>query len=294
MFVDDDIIEKVFELAQYTVETKEITQADIKKALIELERKMNFFTTADLIHEKDKFNILIVDDLELSIFQFTQLLKKMGTTANVARSKEEAMAEIRKKNFDYIIVDLYLPDLNDGTSLIKELTKYKAEYGQKYKIIAISSTDDESVIQRAYALGADEFIAKSKNWHNDILKYLANSVSSENDNYSSFVCENDICVYTVKYIYTEEHKNSLMQSISSSIYAQKPNIVLNVEKLKSFDEEFVSIFSEIYKMCQNSQGKFVILSPSKEIENHLKNAFLNGVIKTANSINDAIALIKES
>ena len=85
-----------------------------------------------------------------------------------------------------------------------------------------------------------------------------------------------------------------MQSISSSIYAQKPNIVLNVEKLKSFDEEFVSIFSEIYKMCQNSQGKFVILSPSKEIENHLKNAFLNGVIKTANSINDAIALIKES
>ncbi len=294
MFVDDDIIEKIFELSQYHVESEEITQADIKKALIELERKLNFFSTTGLMHSHDKFNILIVDDLELSIFQFTQLLKKMGTTPNVARSKEEAMAELRKKEFNYIIVDLYLPDLNDGISLIQEMTKYKTENGQNFKIIAISSTDDEQVIQTAYSTGADEFIAKSQNWHNEVLKYLANTVSSDSENYSSFVCEDNICVYTVKHIHTEEQKNNLLQSISASIYAQKPNIVLNAERLKSFDENFTSVFSEIYKMSQNAGGEFVILSPSREIETILQNAFLSGVIKTANSINDAISLIKKN
>lgn len=292
MFIDDDITEKIFELAGINNVSEEVTQADLKKALIEIERKLNVFSTTSLIHKQDKFNVLIVDDLELSIFQFTQMLKKLGTTPNVARNKEEAMAEIRKKEFNYVVVDLYLPDLNDGITLIEELMKYKRENMQNFKIIVISSTDEEKTIQRVYSIGADEFIAKSDNWHNEILKYIANTLNPENTNFSIFVCEKNICVYSVKHLHTQEQIEDLQQNICTSVYAQKPNIILNVERLKNFNEEYTPMFSQIYKTCQNAGGKFIILSPTKEIESALKNAFLNGLIKTTHSINEAIMMIK--
>ena len=70
-----------------------------------------------------EFNILIVDDLELSIYQFNQLLKKVGIVPTVARNKIEALAELKKKKFDYIVVDLFLPDAEDGIELIDECIK---------------------------------------------------------------------------------------------------------------------------------------------------------------------------
>ena len=292
MFLEDDIIEKIFELAQIKNSNTETTQADVMKALVEIERKLNFFANTSFVQNQNKFNIMVVDDLELSIFQFTQLLKKMGSSPNVARSKEEAMAEIRKKEFDYIVVDLYLPDLNDGLSLITEMMKYKENYNQHFKLIAISSTDDEKIIKNLYTMGVDEFIAKNQNWHEEILKYIANNMIVENDNYSVFVCENDISVYEIKHIHNTSDKNSLLEHIAASIYSQKPNIILNVERMKSFDENFTSLFSEIYKMCSEANGGLVILSPSCEITDALKNAFLDGVIKTAANINEAIKIIK--
>ena len=293
MYIDSDIEEKIFELAGFK-DVEEATQADIKKALIEIERKLNFFTTNNLMHKEDKFNIMIVDDLELSIFQFNQLLKKMGTTPNVARNKEEAIAELKKKEFDYIIVDLYLPDLQDGLSLIAEIVKYKKEKNQNYRLIAISSTDDDKIIQQVYSLGVDEFITKSENWHNEVLKYVANNLpSSGNANFSKFVCEDNICVYTLRHLNTDKQKEDLLQDISISIYSQKPNIIINMENLKSFDENFTSMFAQIYKNCHDQNGRLVVLAPSQELIQALKNAFLHDLIKTANSITQAIAIIKK-
>ena len=114
----------------------------------------------------------------------------------------------------------------------------------------------------------------------------------DNDNYSVFVCENDISVYEIKHVHNEDDKNSLLEHIAASIYSQKPNVILNVERMKSFDEHYTSLFSEIYKMCSEANGKMVILSPSSEIENALKNAFLDGIIKLAVNISDAIKIIK--
>lgn len=291
MFIDNDISEKIFELAGVNI-PEEITQADVQKALIEIERKLNFFSATNIMQNQNKFNVLIVDDLELSIFQLTQMLKKMGTAPSVARSKEEAIAELKKQKFDFIVSDLYLPDLEDGFSLISEMMKYKQEKDNNFKVITISSTDDEKIINKIYSMGIDEFIKKSDNWHNEILKYIADNLSLKNPNFSTFICEDDICVYTLKHLKTENHKNDLIQNINSTIYSGKPYIILNLENIKNFDESFTSMFSEIYKNCQDASGELVVLSPSSELQTALKNAFLNGLIKVSYSINEAILMVK--
>ena len=139
------------------------TTDDINKALILIERKFLSLLSNEAMTVPAEFNILIVDDLELSIYQFNQLLKKVGIVPTVARNKVEALAELKKKKFDYIVVDLFLPDAQDGIELIEECIKLR-DAKRTNKIIVMSGTDDKDLIEKCYKLGIDEFVPKSSNW----------------------------------------------------------------------------------------------------------------------------------
>ncbi len=98
--------------------------------------------------------------MELSIFQLTSMLKKIGMNVYVARNKEEAISEFKKKHFDYLIVDLFLPDAQDGFAVVEEANKLKNEENKNFKMLVVSGTDDKQMVQKCYSLGVDEFIPK--------------------------------------------------------------------------------------------------------------------------------------
>ena len=99
----------------------------VSRALIAIERKLNFFNYPLSFFTAENLNVLIVDDMELSIFQLTSMLKKIGMNVYVARNKEEAISEFKKKHFDYLIVDLFLPDAKDGFAVVEEANRLKNE-----------------------------------------------------------------------------------------------------------------------------------------------------------------------
>ena len=86
---------------EIAADTEENSQELVSRALIALERKLNFFSYPLSFFTAEQTNILIVDDTELSIFQLSVMLQKIGMNVYVARSKEEALAEYKKKNFDF-------------------------------------------------------------------------------------------------------------------------------------------------------------------------------------------------
>ena len=100
------------------IEIAEDTEEDVQeltsRALIALEQKLNFFSFPMSFFTAEAINVLIVDDTELSIYQLSTMLEKIGMNVYVARSKEEAYAEFKKKNFDFLVLDLYLTDYTDG------------------------------------------------------------------------------------------------------------------------------------------------------------------------------------
>lgn len=157
MHLNDEQLKKLIDLSEIGIDYAVAGPDDISKALIAIERKLLSFSAADTALKPMDFNILIVDDLELSIYQFNQMLKRIGIVPTVARTKEEAFAELKKKKFDYIVVDLFLPDAIDGIELIQECLKLKDE-NHLNKIIVMSGTDDKSLIEKCYKLGIDEFV----------------------------------------------------------------------------------------------------------------------------------------
>ena len=78
---------------EIAADTQEDYKELVSRALIELERKLNYFNTPLSFFTAEVTNVLIVDDTELSIFQLSVMLQKIGMNVYVARNKEEAMEE---------------------------------------------------------------------------------------------------------------------------------------------------------------------------------------------------------
>lgn len=294
MNLTDDQAKKIIELAGLVdIDCDNITERDLSRALIIIERKLNFFQIPVEIGNHHDFNILIVDDLELSIYQFNQMLAKIGIKPSVARNKIEALAELEKKNFKYYILDLFIPSSDDGLQIIEQAISKRDSLNNGTKVVVMSSTDDKSLIDKCYQLGIDKFISKNDNWHEQILKYISDTAEKSEDDgtFTKYTINNNIEIYTLLRCNSEKRINEIIKDVTTSIYAGCNNIVLNMEKVKFFDAEYANLFTEIYGLCSSNGGKLILLNVSKEIDKILEDSFLADIIPTVTSIDDVLLIL---
>lgn len=290
MQINQEQLNKLFELAGLDVSTENAIQDDVNKALILIERKMSALF-ADTLPIPAEFNILIVDDLELSIYQFNQLLKKIGIVPTVARNKMEALAELKKKRFDFIVVDLFLPDADDGLELIEECIKLRDEQ-KTNKIIVMSGTDDTNLVENCYRLGIDEFVPKSSNWHDQILKFITGSLTTkQHEDFFKYSINENICCYTINRFSSPKHMDNVLKDVTTSLYTGCKNVIFNMENVKMFDDEHTGIFTKLYKLCAEKGGVFILVKISDAVKTALADAFLDNLIPIYNSVDIAVSKI---
>lgn len=100
-------------------------------------------------------NILIVEDEKSLVKEMQEFLRKEGYVCEVANNGKEASEKIYVNPYDFILLDLGLPDY-EGLQLLKEAK----EAGQEAAIIILTargSTDDKV---KGLDLGADDYLAK--------------------------------------------------------------------------------------------------------------------------------------
>ena len=292
MEINNEQLKKLFDLAGLDAVAEEANSDDINKALILIERKFVSMSPNDVMTVPAEFNILIVDDLELSIYQFNQLLKKVGIVPTVARNKIEALAELKKKKFDYIVVDLFLPDATDGLELIEECIKLR-EAKRTNKITVMSGTDDKDLIEKCYKLGIDEFVPKSSNWHDQILKFITSSLTSkQHEDFFKYSINDNICCYTINKFNSQKHIDLLIKDVTTSLYTGFTNIIFNMENVKIFDDEYTTVFTTLYKMCKEKGGQFMLVKISESVRSALTDAFLDTLIPIYNSVDLAVSKLE--
>lgn len=99
-------------------------------------------------------NILYIEDnVELSLTIKEKLMPKynMETVA----SGREGLKKAENKEFDLVIIDFYLPDL-DGISICKKIREFDA----KIAILIFTTNDDKQNIIEALDAGADDYLTK--------------------------------------------------------------------------------------------------------------------------------------
>lgn len=104
--------------------------------------------------ERDRANILVVDDLSDKLLVFETILQGLGNLVMV-RSGSEALAEVLKREFAVILLDVNMPDI-DGFETAQYLRQYKKS--AHTPIIFVTAYADEMQTARGYSLGAVDYI----------------------------------------------------------------------------------------------------------------------------------------
>ena len=105
-------------------------------------------------------NILVIDDEGLVTRSLKRLLNREGYDATIAANGGEAVEKCKTSNFDLIICDVRMPEL-DGIETIEKIRQALSELGKKpIPEILITGYADEDKYKNALKLKVADYIFK--------------------------------------------------------------------------------------------------------------------------------------
>lgn len=120
-------------------------------------------SVATRVHELEEegfppAEILVVDDVPANLIALSAVLEELGQPLVTARSGFEALALAARKQFAVVLLDVMMPDL-DGFATLERLRELPL--AQDTPVVFITAhTPAEDAVQRAFALGAFDFVEK--------------------------------------------------------------------------------------------------------------------------------------
>jgi nitrogen regulation protein NR(I) len=107
------------------------------------------------MEEKDKIQILVVDDEDMIRFAFEEFLKDEGYVPLLAGEADAALKLIKRHNPEIVFLDYRLPD-RDGLELLEEIR----EIYPKIAVVLMTAFGAMDVAIKAMQLGAYEYLTK--------------------------------------------------------------------------------------------------------------------------------------
>ncbi len=105
-------------------------------------------------------SILFVEDDPMISEIYQRKFESSGFETAVSSTGKEALKKAREVNFDIILLDLVLPEI-DGMEVLKEI-KQSGKYNPKTKVVIFSNLTEKENQEKALENGADGFISKSQ------------------------------------------------------------------------------------------------------------------------------------
>lgn len=105
-------------------------------------------------------HILVVDDNEMNRDMLSRRLDRQGHTVDTAVDGRQALDMIKSRNFDLVLLDIMMPEMN-GYEVLEAL---RADESLSYvPVIMISAVDEIDSIVRCVELGAEDYLPKPFN-----------------------------------------------------------------------------------------------------------------------------------
>jgi putative two-component system response regulator len=103
--------------------------------------------------------VLVVEDNEINLEIMLSQLSSLGLKVSTAAGGKEALARYQEDNYDLILTDLEMPEMN-GYELTAEVRRLEAGTGKPTTILAITASDLDLSEERAKELGFDGLMLK--------------------------------------------------------------------------------------------------------------------------------------
>ena len=103
------------------------------------------------------YTVLVVEDEPNIVLSLQFIMRQAGYTVRVASDGDQALRAIEEYVPDLVLLDIMLPK-RDGFAVCEEIRNNPA--CTKVKIIMLSAKSRDADREKAFALGADEFVTK--------------------------------------------------------------------------------------------------------------------------------------
>jgi CheY-like chemotaxis protein len=106
-----------------------------------------------------KLRILLAEDNAVSQKLAARLIEKRGHAATVVSSGREALAALERDNFDIVLMDVQMPEM-DGFEATAEIRKKEKATGKHVPIIAMTAHTMKGDRERCLTAGMDSYVSK--------------------------------------------------------------------------------------------------------------------------------------
>ena len=125
--------------------------------------------------------ILIVDDLGVITYQLKVLLSQFDYDVDCSQEIYDAVSKFKKRKYEYVVMDLFIPTEREGFILLTELKKMAAAAGIKTVIGVITASPRREIEQQCKARGADFFLEKNSDWQSSLYSIMEGYINAGKD-----------------------------------------------------------------------------------------------------------------
>lgn len=142
-----------FEILQGVVDEDPVKNEQGRwKEPVSAKKKRTAFTAEDA-------RILVVDDTDLNLFVFQNLIKHLGATVDTAASGEEALKLVRENAYDVIFLDEMMPRMS-GSETLKNMNALADNRSAGAPVISLTSNVSENAKEEYVKIGFKDYLPK--------------------------------------------------------------------------------------------------------------------------------------
>lgn len=107
-------------------------------------------------------SILLIEDDPFLIDIYTTKLKESNFTVDVATDGEQGLRKLFEKNFDLLVLDIVLPQI-DGWEILKKIKdlRFNLKHLEGLKIVILSNLGQKKEVEKGMEMGAIKYLIKA-------------------------------------------------------------------------------------------------------------------------------------
>lgn len=107
--------------------------------------------------------VLLVEDNEINARMTQRMLEKRGHRVRVASNGLHALAELERRRFDLVLMDVQMPEM-DGLEATRRIRQREQEHGGHVPIVAMTAHAMKGDRERCLEAGMDGYVSKPIRW----------------------------------------------------------------------------------------------------------------------------------